>query len=194
MADRFFIETFIGVEGVGIYTVANQVSNAFMLILSSVILAWTPWLLKRLKDQKTYKRKCQIVKATYVLIISSVFLSVAFGLILPIITDILIGEAFLKAREVVTPLALSGGFFGAYQVLSVYLIYEEKTKVIAKFVITALCFNLLANYILIPLEGIEGAAYARILSYLLMLVLTGTWVARNIELPWKLEKDKASLG
>jgi len=47
ISDRFFIDYMLGTDAVGLYTVAVQVAAAFMLILSSTLMSWCPWVLKR---------------------------------------------------------------------------------------------------------------------------------------------------
>lgn len=188
-SDRFFIEFILGTKDVGIFTVANQVAAAFMLVLSSTLMAWNPWVLKRMKNKQNHQDKLLIVKAAYILIVGVCVLSALLAFILPIIADFFVSDKFTGAKAVIPWLTVSVGLFGLYQILSIFLIHAEKTKTIAKFVVFALIIDLIMNYFLIHANGLIGSAQARISAYLFMFICTAFWIARNTDLPWNLKAN-----
>jgi|GEM_PF-2112076 len=185
ISDRFFIENMLGTESVGIYTVAAQVSAAFMLVLSSILMSWCPWVLKRMKTAQSDDDKLLIVKATYVLLGGVIILSILLSFILPVVADLFVSKHFADARNVIPWLVVSLGCFGLCQILYIFLIHAEKTRTIAKFVLLSFIFDLLMNYFLIRQNGLIGAAQARICAYIFMFICAAIWIARNTDLPWK---------
>jgi O-antigen/teichoic acid export membrane protein len=184
MSDRFFIEKMLGIEAVGIYTVAGQISAAFMLVLSSILMSWCPWVLKRMKTAQSHQDKLLIVKATYILLGGIVILSILLSFILPVIADLFVSKHFADAKTIIPWLTAALGCFGLYQILYIFLIHAEKTWTIAKFVLMAFVFDLLMNYFLIQENGLAGAAQARICAYIFMFICASVWIARNTDLPW----------
>lgn len=185
VSDRFFIEAMVGTKEVGVYTVANQVAAAFMLVLSSTLMAWSPWVLKRMKSDNTNDEKRLIVKATYILLVGVFLGSLIMAVILPYVAQLLISDKFEQSQSVVPWLTFSVGCFGMYQILYVFLIKAEKTKTMAKIVVASFAINLILNYFLIKENGMIGSAQARAFSFLFMTICAAIWVVRKSGLPWR---------
>lgn len=185
LSDRFFIEKILGTKEVGIYTVGCQISAAFMLVISSTLMSWCPWVLKRMKNITTLQDKLLIVRATYILLGGIIILSILLAIILPFIVDIFLSSKYQDVKITIPWLVVATGCFGIYQILCIFLIHAEKTKTIAKFVLMAFGLDFVLNYLLIKENGLIGAAQARICAYIFMFICASIWTVRNTNLPWR---------
>lgn len=181
---RVFIDYLLSTSDVGLFTAANQVSAAFLLVLSSLSLAWTPWLLRKMKDQDNPKNALLVTKATYSLLLGIILLVTILAITLPFAASLLLDNKFSASQNLIPWLVISWGFYGLYLILYSFLLYKEKTKVAAKIVLLAVIINLPCNYLLIKANGLVGAAQAYTVSYLFMFLYTALWVFKNIDLPW----------
>jgi PST family polysaccharide transporter len=77
----------------------------------------------------------------------------------------LFGPLFIESTEVLIIYAWSLFFMGLLVSSSKYLLVINKNKIILIRSILGLVSNILLNFILIPMMGIKGAAWATLISY-----------------------------
>jgi len=81
-------------------------------------------------------------------------------------------SSYLGNEKLIAILSLG---YVIYALLSIPLLYvyrARKTKLVALISTSSLVINILMNYILIPKYGIYGAAYATLIAYSFMFVLS----------------------
>lgn len=181
---RIFIDQMLSTSDVGLYTAANQVSAAFLLLLTSVSMSWSPWLLRKMRDQSDVKIRVLVTKATYSILAAICILVIFLAATLPFAASLLLGQKFSGSQSLIPWLVISWGFFGLYLILYSFLLHKEKTKTAALIVLFAVIINLPCTYIFIKFNGLIGAAQAAGCTYLFMFLYTAIWVFKNIELPW----------
>ena len=81
---------------------------------------------------------------------------------------ILVPERYWEGYLVVGPVALSYAAYGLYSIFAVGINVTKKTIWAPIAVILGGIVNIIANFILIPRLGIEGAAIATLISYLVL--------------------------
>ena len=166
MSDRFFISYFYDNEYVGYYTASYQVSSLMLLIGMSVNQAWVPLFFKMLKDNIETKK---IVKL--ILIISLFFLiSMLFIMLLrDFIFDVLVDEKFFIAKEYFYWLLIGFFFQSLYFLVTNFLFYFKKTKLLASITFLGAIINIILNYIFIKYFGVIGVAYATAITWFIFL-------------------------
>lgn len=185
-SDKLFITNMINIESNGVYSVAFQVGLGIALLQTSFNQAWIPWFYKKMENP-TYSFKIKIVKVTYLYFIGILLCTLILWLITPFIFKF-IGKDFQAGMELVLWVALGFAFNGMYKMVGAYLFYLEKTKVIAYLSIISAIVNIILNFYLIPLKGIEGAALATMMTLALQFVLVWIIAAKLYPMPWTLKK------
>ncbi|HSQ75774.1 MAG TPA: polysaccharide biosynthesis C-terminal domain-containing protein, partial [Bacteroidota bacterium] len=109
----------------------------------------------------------------FVLTTTTVFLLLSFFLYDLIRWPIFAGHPLIAPRfwegfEIVPVILLSYVFLGIYNNLIAGIYIEKKTTRLPLVTITAALVHVAANFLLIPPLGLMGAAWATLLSYLLM--------------------------
>jgi O-antigen/teichoic acid export membrane protein len=87
------------------------------------------------------------------------------------VVDYLSGGTLLKeSYRVVAPLVFAYLYYPIYHHANILMSNKQNTKKMALVFIMASLFNILACFILIPLYSIAGAAYALLISYVLVYI------------------------
>ena len=185
--DRLFIVNMIGLADTGVYTVGRQLGATIALLQHAFILAWMPWLFRRLEraDDSTKRR---IVKITYLNAAGLLALAALLGLAAPYLLGILVGERFRGAASYVPWIAFGFAFNGIYKMFASYIFYVGKTYYLAIASLLAAAINVPLNYVLIVRNGTLGAAQATAIAFVVSLIFTGYFAVRLHPMPWLLRK------
>jgi O-antigen/teichoic acid export membrane protein len=127
LLERSIIAIFLGADSTGIFMVANQISNGFLIILSSFITAYTPVVYRRLSVEKTsseLKRGLAIEMIAFLLfvIISYFLLSTE---ILGYLLNMLLPESYSESIPLAKLMILSVVLRIGVMILSIYLVYMK---------------------------------------------------------------------
>ena len=185
-ADKLIITYYHGLEQNGIYSVGFMIGQLIGLIQNSFNQAWVPWVFKKLKTGSE-DDKISLVKITYlyfILILAAVFL---LWLLIPFVYSFL-GKTFNSGMELTLFIAIGFAFNGMYKMVSVYLFYLEKTKIIAAISLSVACLNIGLAFVLIKHNGILGAAYANVISMFILFLCSWLISSKMFKMPWRLQK------
>ena len=185
MIDRFFVNSMVSAEAMGVYTVGYQIGMVVFFVTSAFNLAWTPYFFKNLKKAEDEPSvKIWLVKFTYIYAVILLASSIGFGVIAPWFLKFFVGGDFLDAQKYVIWIALGYAFNGMYYMMANYLFYIKKTRLLAYITFLCMIVNIFANYILINKNGAIGAAQATCYSFLLFFILTFILSSRSYKMPW----------
>jgi len=171
--DRPILLALTDASTVGIYQANYKLGIFMMLFVSMFQYAWQPFYLKK-STQANAKELFAKVLTYFVLVGSIIFL--VLSLFIEDIVKIkifgfyLIGKNFWSGLHIV-PIVLLGYLFnGLYINFVAGLQIEKKTHFMPLVSGLGAIVNVIANFILIPILGMLGAAYATLLAYLAMAV------------------------
>ena len=181
--DRFILKGLTSDEEVGMYEWAARMSGVLHLfVVQSFQLAFTVIGLKSLgKGDEAFHRRAfrhYVIWAGWAALGVSIL---SFELTV-LLKNVGADEHYLKSTTLVFPLALGVMLYGVFSVINNVLYATAKTNLMTNNVIASAIFNVVLNFILIPLFGVTGAAIATVLSYLLLVVLTNRAAASQISI------------
>ena len=174
-ADILMVEKMLGSEETGNYSIASSLGD-MLLIFPSIL------------GQVLFTRFVKNEESRFKMILFSKFL--VLFVMLPIaitsyfysseIIVFLYGEAFIKAAKPFALIAFAVVLLGVNTITSYYYasVKMPKVSVIAPFLVCAL--NVILNLILIPKQGIEGAALASLISYLALLLINIKYIGFTV--------------
>ncbi len=171
--DRVFLERLSGVEAVGLYNAGAKLGMFMALFITAFRFAWHPFFLSTAKQENAKEIFAKIL--TYLLLACSIVF-LALSLFIDNIARLrvagysLIGTEFWDSTIVVPAIMLAYILYAAYLNFLIGVYLEKKTKYLPLITVSGMLANLLANYLLIPVIGIMGAAWARSIAYLIMAV------------------------
>ncbi|MCX6153481.1 MAG: polysaccharide biosynthesis C-terminal domain-containing protein [Candidatus Kapabacteria bacterium] len=174
VGDRPILKFLTNEANVGIYSVNYSLGIVMMLVVSVFDYAWKPFYLTNFTEsdaKKTYARVFTYftLVCSFIFLISSLFLR-------EIVKFPFIGGKFINPQYW-TGLGIVPIILGAYYFNGVYLNFaagfniEKKTKYLAYTVGLASVINVILNFLLIPIYGIWGAAWATFVAYFISAVL-----------------------
>ncbi|OAM92790.1 Membrane protein involved in the export of O-antigen and teichoic acid [Pelosinus fermentans] len=188
MTDRIFITTMVGITDTGLYSVGAQIGMVIALIEGAFGTAWGPWLFERLKRDDTDKTKSTIVKMTYLYFIGLFILTIGLSMIAPWFLSFFIGEKFVGAGKFVFWIALGNAFGGMFRIVALYIVYVEKTHILATITFVSAGLYTISNYLFISWHGSLGAAQSFAFIKFVFLVLTWILSNRVFQMPWMILK------
>lgn len=170
VADKPIMRALAGAEQLGLYAVNYKLGIIMMLLVSVFEYAWKPFYLSNYKNKDSNELFARIL--TYFTIISAIlFLTISLFLNyivqIPFIGGKLINPAYWQGLSIV-PIILAGYYFnGVFNNFAAGIHIAKKTEYLPIAVGIAGIANIALNFILIPIFGIWGAAWATFFAYLL---------------------------
>jgi O-antigen/teichoic acid export membrane protein len=162
-ADRFFLQRMVSLADVGVYSLAykfGMMPNA--LVLGPFSQIWAPKRFELVKEPGA--KQLYALVFTYFWFVQ-LFLGLGIASMIKDAISIVAGSEYREAYMYVPLILMSYMCYGAYSYFQFGLLLEKKTARLASITISAAIINTAANYLLIPILHIWGAAIATLLSF-----------------------------
>lgn len=168
ISDRYFLSYLIGNEANGLYAVAYKVPTIITIMVTLFMDAWQISSVNeyRKKDAAGFFSKVFSVYGSLVFLASSVI--IAFT---QVITSILVSSDFYNAWKYMPILVLATVFSCFATFLSSLYMNEKKSGHVLLTTAVSAVLNIILNFTLIPLYGIQGAGISTLISYLAMFLI-----------------------
>ena len=165
--DLIMIKNIVGNSSAGIYSMAYTISNILYTILIKIMIAWSPWVYRQIKNNKIniiYDASKYIASLTF-------YLCLGLITVAPEMIKIFLPEEYYAAGNIVYPICI--GIF--FQIMYIFFYdieyYKKKNLQISAFSVLAAIFNIITNYIFINKFGYVAAAYTTLAGYLLLTIM-----------------------
>ena len=181
--DRFVINAKLGSAQVGIYMAAAQLASGLGLVFDAINNAYVPWLFERLKRNEAEEKR-RIVRGTYVYFLFLGGVVVLAFTLAPYVVVLVAGAKYAAGAKVIGWLVLGWAFHGMYLMVTNYVFFSKRTGLLSLSTVTAGLLNIGLLLVLIPYEGLRGAAIAFAISSGAKLLMT--WCAAQLShpMPW----------
>lgn len=185
MSDRFIIKDLLGLKETGLYMLAYQFASVLSILTSAFNNAYIPWLFERLNRNDDYMN-FKIVRLTYILMAGLIFLFIILVALTKLFIPYFITDDYLLSFKYMPLLLLSFVFNGMYLLVTNYLFYAEKTKVLGFLTFFITIVNIPITFFAIRLFPYNGAAISISICNLLMFLITWYYAAKYHKMPWGL--------
>lgn len=177
VSDRYIVTALVGADANGLYAVANKIPS-MLVILSTVFME--AWQMSAITENKEGKRE-NFFKKVFSSYQAIVFIGGSFLILFTkLITSILVSDEFYDAWNY-TPfliIAMACSCLATFMG-SVYVV-EKKSVMSLVTTMTGAILNIIMNFILVPIFGANGAAFATFASYLCVFIIRGVNTKRFI--------------
>ncbi|MCK4589141.1 MAG: flippase [Nanoarchaeota archaeon] len=180
--DVLILTYLVSLKEVGIYTAILPTALLFLFFPRAITAILFP-MISELQGKNDYKKISEGMSLIY---------TYSFVLIIPLITSIFVFSDFFI--NILFGIEYSVGVF-PFRILIIgvlgYVVAAinnsaisgiGKPAVVTKIILFAALINLILNLILIPFLGIVGAAVATTSSYIIVLILSTSWLVKYIKL------------
>jgi len=162
--DKIMIGKMLTDTAVGLYTTATTICNMWIFVPTALISSFRPTVmeLKQAGDAEQYElRLRQLYSAV-------IWLCIAFSVIIcvaaPLVIRILYGEAYMGAVPALRIAIWFETFSMIGTVRGVWILCENRNKYVKYYLAIGAVCNLILNACMIPVWGIEGAAFATLIT------------------------------
>ena len=184
LSDQLFIREMVGKDELGVYSIGYKVGMIILILQAAMVMAYQPYLFKTLKEI-TPKKKIEIVRLSYLIMMGLVVAAGILYLISPLVFKyFILSTAYQGGIKYVGIVAMAYVFLGWYKMFAGFIIYTKNNKYLSYIAVFNIIFNLLLNYFLIKNYGTIGAAYATAISYFCFFVITAVVSQWVYPMPW----------
>jgi O-antigen/teichoic acid export membrane protein len=178
--DRLLVRHYLGDTSLGYYSAAYNVSNYLQeTLMTPLNLAIVPIYMRLWNDQGVTATKRFLSTALSWFIVAIFAITAATALTSKDLFIILASHKYTVASHLLPILIPSLMLYATHIFLNVGLILEKKTILMASLVAISATINLLLNVLMIPAYGLNGAAWANLLSYGVLILLLA-WVNQKV--------------
>jgi O-antigen/teichoic acid export membrane protein len=181
--DRIMIAEIMDLKAAGIYAVGYLFGSIVGMIHHALTKVWNPIFYEKVKTQ-SYSEKLNIVLASYGYITGSILILALFVIFMPFIFVLILPDSYHSGVAVIPIIAIGCTIEAVRKLFVAYLFLADKVKLIAVISIIAALINVTLNYILIPVVGLHGAAWATALTYLMITAYTIFKSSKTSPMPW----------
>lgn len=170
LSDTVFLSAFVSLTAVGIYSLSYTVGSIVDIVSAAIMVVFSNIFLKLANSRGNEKEISELSTLYFAVIISIGTIIIIYG---KEILLLLGNSSYLGGLEIL-PLIVGGFVIKAfYHIGTQQLLFKGATQVLPKVTIFTAILNLLLNYLLIVVFefGINGAAYASIISYIISTIL-----------------------
>lgn len=192
--DRPIMEHLQGLAVLGIYQANYKLGIFMMLFVNMFQFAWQPFFLQNAKEKNAKEMFSKVL--TYFMIAGSLILITLSLFINDLVQFKIFGRTIIGpdywSGIFIVPVVLLAYLFNGFYVIFNAGIYIKEKSIYAPIVTSiAALSNVIFNLLLIPLFGIMGAAFATLISYVVMsgglYIVTQKFYKIEYEL-WKISK------
>ncbi|MDD2962814.1 MAG: polysaccharide biosynthesis C-terminal domain-containing protein [Bacteroidales bacterium] len=169
---------------VGIYGACYKISILITLFIQAFRYAAEPFFFSQANNSDS-KRVYSLILTYFVLALSLIFLVTMLFLDLIIV---FIGEDFRVGRPVIPILMIANVFLGVFYNLSIWYKLTNQTIYGAYLSIIGAAVTLLLNLWMIPDYGYMGSAWATLVCYFVMMVISYRWGQKHYPVNYNLRK------
>lgn len=163
-SDKVMITNMIGIGAAGVYSVASKLGHASQLIYTAFAGGWQFFAFSTMKEDNQVKSNSMIFE--YLGIIS--FIATSFVCAWSyLIFEILFTDQYLSGYIVAPYLFMAPLLQMLFQVACNQFLVIKKTWPNILILASGAILNVILNYTLIPILGIEGASIATLVGYIL---------------------------
>ncbi len=185
--DKFLIHHFYPEDaaGLGVYFMSTQFAFVINVVVSAFFFSYQPILYKFLADF-TEENKYKVLKIKYLFSGFLLACTVLLSACIPSIYQLFINHQYKPGIPFVVWNAFGYFFWGLYALMLGFLYYYKKNKLVIALSVFSSIVCIASNYFFIQALGVQGAAYANLLTYFILFATAFIIINRecNLQMPW----------
>jgi O-antigen/teichoic acid export membrane protein len=190
-SDRFLIAGFMGEGAAGLYSVAVDFTSQTLTLLMLVInMAMFPIAVRAWELHGREAAQEQMRSNAALLMAVGVPCVIGMTVLAPGIANCFLGQSYRSAAAQIIPLVALGAFLAGFKAYHFDAAFQFAHRTIYQvwIVLLAAVVNLLLNWVAIPRWGINGAAGASVVAFVVSIVLTAWLGRRHFALPFPMRE------
>lgn len=170
--DRVMLKSMVDEAAVGYYSAAVTITSMWPFVLSAMIDSAKPVILSKHEgDSRIFER--DLIRLYAAILYVSFAAAAAISLLSKYIILVLYGEAYMNACSVLCILCWDTAFSYLGVARSIWMVPNGKQKYEKYIAASGAVCNLILNAVMIPIWGINGAAFATLLTQIFTNFIVG---------------------
>ncbi|PID95219.1 MAG: polysaccharide biosynthesis protein [Bacteroidetes bacterium] len=169
----------------GIYGANYKLAILMTMFIQAFRYAFEPFFFSRNKDSADSKQLYASIMNYFVIFGLLIFLGVMFYLDL---IKFFIEERYFEGLKIVPIVLLANLFLGIFYNLSLWYKLEDKTRYGARLALLGSSITLIINILFVPQYGYMASAWAALICYSTMTVVSYLWGRKYYPLPYNLRR------
>lgn len=166
----------------GIYGASFKLSIFMLLAIQAFRYAGEPFFFSHAENKQA---PALFAKVMYYFVVVCAFIFLAVSLNIDLLGEIFLRQPSYREALYLVPVLLFGKLlFGIYINLSIWFKLVDKTLVGTYISLLGAAVTILANWMLIPVIGYTGSAFASVLCYGLMSLTCWFWGRKHFPIPY----------
>lgn len=169
--DRIMIGQMLSDLDVGLYTTATAVSGMWVFIPTAIITSFQPVIMETRKNNSKQEYLLRLEQLYSAIIWLCIVVSSIVAVLAPVVIYILYGSDYLGAA---TTLRISIWFETFAMIGSargIWILCENKNQYVKYYLSIGAAVNLILNWFMIPRFGINGAAFATLITQIVTSII-----------------------
>ena len=184
--DKLLLGNLVGKEQMGIYAACYKLGVFMTLYIMAFRLGAEPFFFNQADKKNAKETYAKIL--TWFTVLGALFMLVVIVFI-DLFATILLGKPeYFEALQIVPIILLSNLFLGIYNNLSIWYKLTDKTKFGMYFSILGAIITIVFNVIMIPKIGFIASAWATLITYGCMMLLSYFIGKKHYPVPYQLKK------
>lgn len=182
----------------GIFGACYKLSVFMMLFTQMFRMAWQPFFMRHAKDASAPGTFADVFLyfngiAAILFMTVALFVNEIAAIPVPGLRGTIIDARYWLGLSTVPMLLMAYWFQGWYTNFTAGIFISENTRALPKITLAGAAITTVANLILIPMLGMEGAAWASVLSYGSMAMMMYFLVQNKWPIPYRMWRAWASM-
>jgi O-antigen/teichoic acid export membrane protein len=179
MTDKVVAAQYLGVSASAMYGVAALFASAYWVVNYSFVLAWTPWLFRKLKSAPI-DGVGEVLSVSILYFILAAIAGAAFYFVSLLIAPILLGEAFHSAIPLMGYIMLAIVLQGYFIHNLKFLHFEKDVRVMSLCSALTIVLNIWLSVRWAPEAGVRGIMLATAVSFGVTFLISGMIIVARL--------------
>ena len=189
--DKLLLERYLGKEQMGIYAACYKLGVFMSLYIMAFKMGAEPFFFNHAKEKNARETYARILN--WFIIFGALFMIIIVGYIDQFALLLLGKSEYFEALGIVPVILLANLFLGIYYNLSVWFKLTDKTRYGMYFSVFGAVITIGLNIIYIPIIGYMASAWATLITYLMIALLSYFYGKKYYSIPYPLKKIGVSL-
>ena len=188
--DKILIGKMIDKHAMGVYGACYKLAIFMNLYIMAFRLGAEPFFFNH-SDQKDARTTYARILNYFIIVGALVFLGIV--VFIDILKQLFINEEYWEAIIIVPIVLLANLFLGVYHNLAIWYKLTDKTRYAMVFSLVGAFLTVIVNLIFIPIIGFVASAWATLVAYGSMMLLSYFIGRKHYEVPYKIKKSGSYL-
>lgn len=165
--NKIMITNMLGLAQEGIYAVGSKLAHISQIVYTAFAAGWQYFAFSTMKDKDQVSLNSKVLEYLGVLSFGVFVVATLFD---DFVFDLLFSGDYVLGKIVFPYLFLSPLILMLFQIAANQTLVYKKSYYCTLSLLSGVIVNMLLNYLLIPIMGIKGAAFATLCSYVVSLI------------------------